>query len=683
MLKQFSRLEKTRSLLILFFVVILLLGLLVAGAVNRAPSTVANPLRNRDVLAKVNGDSVKVAELAARKKFYEQRLGGQFSLAQMGMTDERVLDGLINDRIAAQEAARLHLTPSTEEVRDVIRKQFTDATGNFDLARYKEYVNRNFGGIELYEAQISDGIAIQKLRAFVTAGVQVSDLDVQKDWERKNTKYDLAYVPVTAADLAKNVNPSEEELHKYYDEHQTDFRVLEPQKKIQYLYISQEKVGDKINIPDEDLRKEFDQLKPENKEAGVKVQQIVLNVASPQLDQTVLQKATELVGRVRGEDLKADENAFAELARGNSQDVATAKAGGFLPAPVKKNPNRPKNPKVNNPAELLQNVFDLQQGQVSDPMKTGNAYYIFRRGDSIPKTFEDAKKELLVSLHNRRGYAAAAQLAARAVERLKATKDFPAVAKELAGEANMNAAEMVKTTPFVKPGDTIPDIGSSPQFEQAIEPLTEPGQIGDRVSIKGGFAIPSLVSQKEPNVIPEFDEIKDKIVEGVRTDHAKSQLEQTARDIANDAGNADALKAAAEKHGLKAETAEAYKLGSPLGTVGTDPAADNAIAALKSGEIDKTPVKIGESWVVLAMTKRTDADLAEFGKQRDQLVESELMTRRSEIYDDYIASVRAPLEKSNDIKIYSDVLERLADAEEPPVAAPARAPRSPIQIPAK
>ncbi len=114
MLKQLSRLEKTRSLLILFFVVILLLGLLVAGAVNRAPSTVANPLRNRDVLAKVNGDFVTVAELAARKKFYEQRMGGQFSLAQIGMTDDRILESLINDRIAVQEAARLNRLPSTE-----------------------------------------------------------------------------------------------------------------------------------------------------------------------------------------------------------------------------------------------------------------------------------------------------------------------------------------------------------------------------------------------------------------------------------------------------------------------------------------------------------------------------------------------------------------------------------------
>ncbi|MCA1591592.1 MAG: SurA N-terminal domain-containing protein [Acidobacteria bacterium] len=677
MLKQFSRMEKTRSLLILFFVVILLLGLVVAGVLNRTSGAITNPMRSRDVIAKVNGDPVTVADLNLRKKAYEQQMGGQFSLAQLGLTDERLLDSLINDRIAVQQAARLNLAPSDEEVRDLIRKQFSDASGNFDLKRYKEVINRNYGSVEVYEQGVRDDIAKQKLRAFITAGAQVSDLEVQKDWERKNTTLDLTYVPVTANDLAKSINPSDEELQKYYAEHQTDFRVLEPQKKFQYLFISQDKVGEKINIPDEDLRREYDQLKPENKEAGVKVQQIVLKVARPELDQTVLGKATDLVARVRGQDLKASEEAFAELARGNSEDPATAKQGGFLPAPVKKNPNKSKAARAGDSTALAQNVFDLQPGQVSDPLKTGNAYYLFRRGDSVPKTFEDAKNELVVSSRNRRSYAAAAQLAARAAESLKGGKDFQTVAKELAPEANMKPEEMIKTTPFVKPGDNVPDIGSSPQFEQAVEPLNDPGQIGDRVSVKGGFAIPSLVAKKEPNVIPEFAEIKDKVTEALRTDRAKSQLEQTARDIAANTGSADALKSAAEKHGLKAETAEAYKLGTPLGSVGTDPAADSAIFGLKAGEVTKTPIKISDSWVVIGATKRTDADLAKFGEQRDKLVESALTERRSEVYEEYIASVRKRLDQNGDIQIYKDVMEKLADAEQPPAAAPPRAPRRP------
>jgi len=93
----------------------------------------------------------------------------------------------------------------------------------------------------------------------------------------------------------------------------------------------------------------------------------------------------------------------------------------------------------------------MQLGDVSDiPIKYTGNWYILRRGDSVPKTFEEAKQELLVSLRNRRGYGAAFKLATQAQGRLKETKDVQKVAQELAAEANMTAAEMVRETPYVK-----------------------------------------------------------------------------------------------------------------------------------------------------------------------------------------------------------------------------------------
>src|SRR5205085_10350154 len=109
---------------------------------------------------------------------------------------------------------------------------------------------------------------------------------------------------------------------------------------------------------------------------------------------------------------------------------------------------------------------------------------------------------------------------------------------------------MVKETPFVKPGDEVPDIGSSPQFEEAIKPLEEPNQVGDRVGVKSGFAIPMLVEKKDPRV-PEFEEVKDKVATDLKRSRASEQLEQTARDLATNSASPDALQAAAEKLGLK------------------------------------------------------------------------------------------------------------------------------------
>ncbi len=45
----------------------------------------------------------------------------------------------------------------------------------------------------------------------------------------------------------------------------TDYRYLEPQKKVRYVFIDTEKAGSKLQIPDADLKTEFDNLSPSSK----------------------------------------------------------------------------------------------------------------------------------------------------------------------------------------------------------------------------------------------------------------------------------------------------------------------------------------------------------------------------------------------------------------------------------
>lgn len=673
MLKFFSRLEKTRNLVIIFFAVIVVLGMVVAGVYNGSGAAVANPFKNKEVLARVAGDDVTVADFSLLKKKIENQFGGNFTLAQIGMTNDRILDQAINSRISVQEARRLGLTASGKEVDDAIARQFALASDE-DVKRAEDYVVRNFGGVELYRDSVRDALSAEKLRAFVSAGAQVSEAEVREQFMRDNTTFDVTYVPVTAEELAAKITPSDDELRQYFEAHKTDYRFLEAQKKIRYVFVNQDKVGQKLQISDEELRKEYDSLKPENKMAGVRVQQIVLKVARPELDQEVLNKATELVGRMRQPDLTAPEEAFAEQARGNSEDPATAQVGGWLPNPVRRNPNRRPNPAA-GPAELLQNTLEWREGQVGDPLKTGNAYYIFRRGPAVAKSFEDAKQELLVSLRNRRSYAVAAQLAQKAQERLNETRDPQKVAQELAAEANMTPAEMVRETGFIKPGDDVPEIGNSPQFEDAVKPLEEAGKVGERVGIKSGFAIPQLVEKRDPR-IPEMDEVKEKVAEDLKRSRATERLEAAARELATGAGGADALKAAAERAGLKAEDETAFKLGRPMGTAGADPSLDAAVFALKPGEVTKTPVKVGDKWVVVAVRARKDADPAEFDKQRATLTETALSERRNQVFDDYLVEARRRLDENGKIEIFRDALAQVEEAE--PAALPRRAP---INIP--
>ncbi len=659
MLKQLSRLERTSKYIIIGFIALMAVSLIIFYAPGRA-SRIVEPSKSTVVLAKVGSDEITVADLAQLRENYQQMLGGRISLEQLG-GNKRFLDGLIRDRVVAQEAARLWLTASDEEVGDKIRKQFTDASGQFiGLDRYKESITARYGDVEKFEKSVRDSISQEKLKAFITSSVKISDQEVQDDYKRKNTEFDLNYVVISPEKLAEKIQPSDEEAKNYFEQHKVEYRYLEPQKKIRYIFISNEKAGEKLQISDAELRQKYDALSPENKQAGVKVQQIFLKVARKDLDSSVEEKAKGFVERVRSATPDKAEQVFADLARGNSEDPATAKNGGLLARVIKKNPNKPD--------ALYDRAVDMQPGEVTDPIRYAGNWYILRRGESVPKTFEEAKPELLVSARNSQSFAVAAKLAERAQARLKATQDPQKVAQELAAEANMKPADMVKETPYIKPGDDVPDIGSNQQFEQAIAPLNNPKDVGQQTGIKGGFAIPLLVDKKDPR-IPDFDEVKAKIVKALKDQRTKEQIESKAKEIASSSGTADQLKAVGDKAGFEVASETAYKLGKTLGSAGTTPAIDEAVYGLKAGEVTKTPIKSGDNWVIIGVTKRKEADLAEFAKQRDQLTDSMLSQRQDQVFADYIASVQEKMKRDGRIKIYEDVLLSLEEDE--PVAAPA------------
>jgi len=656
MLKQLGRLEKTRNIVILGFAVLMAVSLVIFYAPGRNASNL-DPSKNTETVAKVGSDHITVADLARVRDNYAQMLGGRISLAQLG-GNRRFLDNLINKLVISQEAARLGLGASDQEVRDKIMKQFADSPGGFVFERYKESVTARYGDVEKFEDEIRADIAQEKLRAFVTASVNVSDAEVEQEYKRRNSTFDVSYIALSADKLAAKIQPSDDELRSYYESHKTDYRYLEPQKKVRYLYIDTEKVGSKLQIPDADLKSEYDNLKPEFKQAGIKIQQIMLKVARKDLDPQVEQKAKDLIAKLHPNGQPASEEAFAEMARGNSEDPATARNNGYLLTPFKKDPNKPHG--------LYDRAVDMQPGEISDiPIRYGGNFYVLRRGDAVAKTFEQAKPELLVSLRNRRGYGAAFQLAQKAQKRLQETKDPQKVAQELAGEANMTPADMVRETPFVKPGDDVPNIGTNQQFEQALASLNNPNDVADPTGIKGGFAVPMLVEKKDPRV-PDFDEVKTKVAEAIKEQRAKEQLEQKAKDLAASLSGPDALKAAGEKEGFDSGLEESFKLGSSLGKAGISKSLDDLIYGLKQGEVSKTPIKVEDKWVIVGMVKRVDADPNGLAAQRDTLKQSLMNERQDQVFEDYIAGVQQRMKQQGKIKIYEDVLAQL---EEPEAAA--------------
>src|SRR5947208_16723233 len=94
MLKQLSKLERTRNVLILGFVGLMAVSLVLFFRPNSGSSQI-EPSRSSEVLATVGGEEITVGEFDNQKKRIQQQFsqfGGQISLMQMGHTAEKILE---------------------------------------------------------------------------------------------------------------------------------------------------------------------------------------------------------------------------------------------------------------------------------------------------------------------------------------------------------------------------------------------------------------------------------------------------------------------------------------------------------------------------------------------------------------------------------------------------------------
>ncbi len=649
MLKFFSRLERTRNFVLMLFAIVMVASLVLFYAPTR--DAVQNNLSaSSETVAKVGSEVVTVGEVVTQKENFAQN--PMFRGRSIGA--KFILDSMIRERVLRVETNRFSLTASDAEVAEQIRQSNKPQDGKpFDQKVYEQNMTEQFGSVKAYEQAVRDQIGSQKLEALITSGVTVAEEEVINDFKRRNTKFDLSFVSINSNELAKTLKPSDEELKAYFEQNKKNYYIALPQKKIRYIFINTSKIGEKLTLSDEELKAAYDKLDPVRKQAGVNGQQIVFKVPKPEEDAQVLAKANEVAEKAKKDGGKMSEEAFAELAKGYSQDTASAFNGGKLSGLVRPNPN--------NPADPYQKLLTLEEGAVTEPIKSGTAYYVLRRGASVPKTFEDAKKGIEVSLRNSRSYTIGGELAQKVVDRLKEVKDVQKVAEEFAAQANSNAKDMVRETNFVKPGDEVENIGVSPQFEEGILPLEEVGAIGEKTPIQNGFAIPMLAERREPRDA-NFDEVKDRVAEAVKNEQAKSKVEQFAKDIASGATNAAGIAAAAQGKGLKAEDSKNFILGSPLGqgeSAATSQALEDAINALKSGEVSKTPIKVGDNWYVVGVTTRTEANMDEFAKERDQILQGLLATKRSQVFSDFVADARQRMEAAGQIKIYKEAIEKI------------------------
>ncbi|MEZ5305961.1 MAG: SurA N-terminal domain-containing protein [Pyrinomonadaceae bacterium] len=650
MLKFFKRMEKTRNFILILFSVLLVASLIIFGAMSRTqnPDSLG---KSTAAAATVGNETITVADVVTTQE-NTQRMFGQ----AMPISAEVTVKQLIEQRLVRLEAAKLGLTASDSEVAARIRELFTPQDGKpFDKAVYEENAIRQSGSISAFENQIRDSVSRDKLVAFVTSGVSVSEADALEKYLKQNTKFDLSYVSVNAADIAQNLKPSDDELKAYFEKNKKDYFIAQDQKKVKYIYLSTSKVGEKLSFTDKELEDEFNKLPEDRKRAGVKVQELVLRVPKPEFEAETIAKANRIIQDLKKDKTTISEDDFAKAAQGQSENAATAADGGRVNGLVRPavDPSKQDDP--------YQRVLNMKEGEITEPIQYKSRVYILRRGESVAKKLEDAKKEIEVSLRNRKAYAANAELAGKVAAELKKSKDVEATAEKFASEANSSSTEMIRETGYVVPGTEVKDIGISQDFENGIAPLAKANDVGEKIPVPGGFAIPMVVDIRKPRDA-EFEDVRAKVSDAYKVSKAREEMEAVAKAIASGAGSASGLSGAASAKGLKALEAKDFTTGSPLGegpNAAVSSTLDDAIYKLKAGDVTSEPVKVGDNYIIVGATARKDADKEDFTKEKDRLMEEMAMQEKDRVFRDYMASVRRRYEAEKKIVIYKEEIAKI------------------------
>src|SRR5208337_3613151 len=116
---------------------------------------------------------------------------------------------------------------------------------------YAQLVNDRLNmSVTDFEEGIKDDITARRLQALITAGVTVSDKEVQEAYLKANIKIKFDYAVISADDLRKTINPSDSDLEAFFKKNAARYASAVPeQRKITYFAITRDQFSAGLTQP--------------------------------------------------------------------------------------------------------------------------------------------------------------------------------------------------------------------------------------------------------------------------------------------------------------------------------------------------------------------------------------------------------------------------------------------------
>src|SRR6266704_662671 len=587
---------------------------LVPGGVGSAFGFGAPP---RGVVARVGGEDVTTLEVQreARQMLRQQmpKAGAQAAML-LPFFASRAADNLINRKVLLVEAERLGLRVNDEELRDELQHgryaQVFFPEGKFiGQDEYEARLRQADISVPEFEQEVKSEILFDKLRNLVTASAAVTDAEVRKEFERRNTKVKFDYAVLRKDDLLKSIHPSDTELKAFYERNKVTYNNSIPEKrKLRYVVLETAKVDAQTQVTPDDLQAYYDQHRDEFRvPEQVNVRHILIKTPLPGPDGKVDTKGAE-EARKKAEDVlkqvKVGGN-FADLAKKYSEDPGSAKNGGSL-GWIGQGRTVPEFEKV---------AFSLPKGATSDFVKSSYGFHIIHvddKQDAHVKTLDEVQSQIEPLIKQQK----AAQAAQHEAEQLLSDARSTSTSLEKAAAAK---GLQVITTDFVTSKDVLPGIGSDPQFMSAAFGQNQNAP-PDQVQLHAGYAIYQVTAVKPPST-PTFEEIRSRVEQEFKNERAAQLLTQKTQELSDRAKASHDLKKVAKELGAQYKTSDLVLPDGQVPDIGSMKGPAAIAFTLQPGEISG-PIDSGNTGAVVAITERQAPTEQDFAAKKDEIRDS-------------------------------------------------------------
>ena len=590
-----------------------------------------------ETVAQIGDESVSVQDVRQQLNQIEQRNQNMKPLE--ALYAQQILKQLVFEKEIEYEAKRLGITVSDQERADRIRQYVPTAFngGTFvGMDRYSAEVQARFQlTVPVFEELIRQGLLEEKFRKLVTDGVSVGPAELQEEFRYKNEKVKLDYALIKPEDLESKISPDEAEIRAAYEKNRSKYQV--PERRVaRYALVDVNQLRQNIQVSDDVLKLQY--------QANIQQYQVpnrvhlehILFMTGGKTDaevEEIRKKAEDVLKQAR------KGGKFEDLAKKYSEDAAKDKGGDI--GWIGQGQALPEYEKA---------AFSLPVGSISDLVRTQIGIYIIKvleKETAHTKPFEEVKESLrmplLLSQADKLASDTSDQLSAAIRQSNKISLD------DLAKQHHLAVGE----TRLISATDPLLELANSQDAKNAIF-LLRIGELNPPVRTDRGYVVLSVKSI-QPAHQGSLEETRDRVIADLKREKSAEMAKSKAEELARRVKAGEKFEAAARALGLEPKTSD------PIAHDGSIPGAASgkqvAVAFhLKTGDVP-APLSLGQSWLVYRVAEKTESNPADFDKQKKQLTEELLQSKRSLAFEAFRSSLDTRLKQEGKLKLMPEKLK--------------------------